>query len=136
MKAIDNNKLDVSMGPTWILRVLYVYQRLWLSTYGRLPIIPNYGKVGKLLKPWTEHYSEYQLALMLMQYFEWYGMDGDDDFEHRRLHTKAFPLEWFHNYIDPIAAFLGDTLDDEEEVKRLVDSKLREINKLHKTNGI
>jgi hypothetical protein len=64
---------------------------------------------------------------MLMQYFEWYGISGDDDFQHRKLYDNAFPLVWFHNYADPIAVFLGDTLDDETEVKKLVDNKLKEI---------
>lgn len=120
--------LPESMGKTWILRIVNFYSSLWLSTYGRLPIITNYGKLGKLLKPYKDNYSEYQLALMLMQYFEWYGLSGGDDFEHQRLHTKAFPLELFKFYADPIAVFLSDVIDDEKQVEQLVNSKMKEIN--------
>lgn len=131
MKSTDNEtehgKLDPSMGRSWVQRLVHVYGKLWLSTYGRLPIMANYGKVGKLLKPFKDHYTEYQLALMLMQYFEWYGLSGDDDFAHRKLYDNAFPLVWFHNYADAISVFLGDTLDDHKEVEKLVDDKLGEL---------
>lgn len=120
-------ELDKSMGNTWIKRVVYVYAQLWLSTYGRLPVVVNYGMLGKLLKPLKDNYSEYQLALMLIQYFRWYGLSGDDDFIHRKLHDNTFPLNWFHNYADAIAVYLGDVIDDEAEVKKLVDAKLLEL---------
>lgn len=121
-------ELDKSMGKTWILRIVKFYSLLWFSTYGRLPIVTNYGKLGKLLKPYKDNYSEYQLALMLMQYFEWYGVSGDDEFQHRRLQQNTFPLEWFKSYADPIAVFLSEVIDDEKQVERLVNNKLKEMN--------
>lgn len=123
----EHKKLPESMGKSWVIRMMFVYSRLWLSTYGRLPIVANYGKVGKLLKPYKDNFSEYQLALMLMQYFEWYGVSGDDDFVHRKLYDNAFPIVWFHNYADAIAVFLGETLDNHKEVEKLVDDKLSQL---------
>lgn len=123
----QHKELDVSMGKSWVQRVAHVYRKLWLSTYGRLPVVENYGKVGKLLKPLKDNYSEYQIALMLMQYFEWYGLSGDDEFLHRRLYDNAFPLTWFHNYADAIVVFLGDTFDNHEEVEKIVNNKLNNL---------
>lgn len=125
---LEHKTLPESMGKTWLSRVVKMYQLLWLSTYGRLPQGLNYGRVGKSLKPLKENFSEYQLALMLIQYFEWYGAGGDDSFIHQKLQQNTFPLSWFPTYVDAISVFLGDTLDDQSEMEALVNNKLSEIS--------
>jgi hypothetical protein len=125
---LEHKTLPESMGKTWLSRVVKMYQLLWLSTYGRLPQGLDYGRVGKSLKPLKENFSEYQLALMLIQYFEWYGAGGYDSFIHQKLQQNTFPLSWFPTYVDAISVFLGDTLDDQSEMEALVNNKLSEIS--------
>lgn len=119
-----SNTLPEKYGKNWLQRVVAVYSQLWLSTYGQLPKGLNYARVGSSLKPLKENFSEYQLALMLIQYFQWYGADGSDEFAHNRLRQNAFPLLWFPGYVDAITVALGKVLDDEKKVKQLVDAKL------------
>ena len=61
---------------------------------------------------------------MLIQYFQWYGADGDDEFLHNKLRANTFPMLWFPSYADSISVFLGETMDKPKEVKQLVDDKL------------
>jgi hypothetical protein len=117
-------------GKSSLHRVITFYSLLWRSTYGRSPTI-EWGRWGKALKPLFENYSEYQLALMLMQFFSWRGANNDDDFVHKKLSGACFPITWFPTTADSIAVYiqnaLGITLDNETEVCAIVDKKLHSL---------
>jgi hypothetical protein len=119
-------------GKSSLLRVIKFYSLLWKSTYGRSPTI-EYGRVGKALKPLFENYTEYQLALMLMQFFQWKGANDNDNFQFHKLSNNAFPITWFPVNADAIAVYIQNVLhinlNDLSTYKHIVDQKFRDINK-------
>lgn len=118
-------------GKSSIQRLVNFYSFVWKERYGRLPVQTNYALLGKQLKPTFSLLSEYQLALVVMQYFHWKGTTGTDEFGYKRLVDKAFPLHWVPNFVDEILVYwrneIGVDPDNENEVKRVVDAKIREL---------
>lgn len=119
-------------GRNKLTRVVSLYGKLWHSRYGIFPSNVNYGHLGAKLKPLLDNHSEYQIALFLLQYFEWHGEDGCDTFIHKRLANNSFPLLWLPTYIDGIKVFLsngqGIDLNKEKVVEKIVDDKLKALS--------
>lgn len=133
-KDIDTKKEIATPvdGLNKLTRVTKVYSLLWRHKYGRSPANFDFGRLGKKLKPILDSYTDYQLALLLIQYFEWRGDTCSDDFLYKRLSSNTFPLLWFPDYADSIAVFtqntMGIDIDNEGVVKKVVDDHLRLIN--------
>lgn len=118
-------------GNSSLQRIINFYSSVWKERYGRYPVSTNYALLGKQLKPTLSLLSEYQLALVVMQYFHWKGTTGSDEFGHKRLVDKAFPLHWVPGLVDEILVYwrneMGVDPDDEKEVKKVVDQKVDQL---------
>lgn len=126
----SQSKLPIK-GNSSLQRIVNFYSSVWKERYGRYPVGTNYALLGKQLKPTLASVTEYQLALVVMQYFYWKGTTGSDEFGYKRLVDKAFPLHWLPTMVDEILVYwrneLGIDPDDEKEVKRVVDQKINEL---------
>jgi DNA-binding transcriptional ArsR family regulator len=127
---LPKNQLPIK-GNSSLQRVINFYSSVWKERYGRYPVSTNYALLGKQLKPTLASVTEYQLALVVMQYFYWKGTTGSDEFGYKRLVDKAFPLHWLPTMVDEILVYwrneMGIDPDDEKEVKRVVDQKINEM---------
>jgi hypothetical protein len=112
------------MGNAPLKRLVKVYSMIWEDMYGFAPTLSNWGQLGKQFKPLLTKYTEYQIASMIALHFEWKGADGNDDFTHKRLSNKCFPLEWVPKAVNEYQAYLINSLglafDQPEKVKAYV----------------
>jgi len=117
-------------GRSKLQRVISFYSLLWQNTYGTKPTV-DFGRVGRTLKPLLEQNSEQRIALLLMQFFQWRGATGTDDFTFKRLSDNAFPLTWLPTNADAISAYIRNVLkvdiDNEKEVEKHLNRYLSKI---------
>lgn len=133
-EALELNKeiegiLPEAFGKTYIQRLAYVYGVLWSRKYGMKPMI-SYGQIGKVSKELIEFgFNEYQIAYLMIMYFDWAGANGDDDFIKRRLESSTHSIFLLKAQIDSMRAYSKNRLridpDNTEEVKVVVDKHLK-----------
>lgn len=132
-KEYDKLKcFPVQWGNSSLKRIIRFYSLAWNNLYGT-NYSPNYPKLGKILKPLLADYSEMQIASFVINYFEWHGASGGDEFSHKRLAENCFPLEWLPQYANQILAYLVNELrvdmEKPEEVRKYVVAYLKTIMK-------
>jgi len=119
--------LPESYGNSSLKRIINFYSKIFLSKYGFNPVI-SYPRIGKLFKPILEQFSEQQIALMIMIHFDWRGVDGNDDFTHRRLTDACHPMDWIPRNINQYQAFIRNVLninfDDDVEITEIIKEYL------------
>lgn len=119
----NNIELPISRGKTYILRVLSIYRDLFYSTYGFYPIVP-FGRFGKTLKTILESKTELQVSALLICFFNWHGMTGNDDFEYKKITQVSHNPFWFFSSINTYESYMrnvfGLDLDDEVKVRQFV----------------
>lgn len=124
--------LPESRGSTYIVRVVSVYRDLFKSKYGFYPTI-SFGKFGKLLKTLIETHTELQIAAMMIVFFDWAGMDGNDDFMQAKLVNATHSFGWFFSTTNQYEAYLRNVqhlqMDNEDEVRVFVAKSLLALNK-------
>lgn len=130
--------VQVGILPPWtgkqpLQRLIRVYSILWEERYGFAPDIENFGKLGKLFYPLLKKYTEYQIASFIILHFEWRGATGEDEFTHKRLIDRCFPLEWIPKNVNEYKAYLVNALnidfENHKEVKEYVAQTLNPILK-------
>ena len=71
-----------------------------------------------------ERYTEYQIASLIVQHFNWYGAGGDDKFTYDKIMKAGFQLTWIPNSANIYEAYirnsLGINFDDPHEVEAYV----------------
>lgn len=119
--------LPESRGSNYILRVISVYKDLFKDKYGFAPTI-SFGKFGKMTKTLVESHTELQIAAMLIIFFNWAGMDGNDVFQQERMVNSAHSFGWFFSTTNQYEIYLrniqGLNLDNEDETRAFVASTL------------
>ncbi len=122
--------LPLSRGNTYIKRVLSIYTDLFRHKYGFYPQLPI-GRFGKSLKVLMKDKTEMQVAALLVTFFNWAGMDGNDDFERDKLLKVTHNNGWFFNSVNKYEAYLrnvfGLNLDDEDTVRQFVSLNMMAI---------
>ena len=123
--------LPETRGKTYILRILSVYRDLFRSKYGFMPSVPI-ARYGRQLKALNETHSELQVAAMLIVFFDWKGMSGDDNFTEQKLIDAGHALGWFFSTVNTYEIFLRNVykldFDKEEEVKNFVSKSMLSLN--------
>lgn len=110
-------------GKTYIMRVLSIYTDLFRHKYGFYPQLPI-GRFGKALKVLHVTHTELQIAALLIIFFDWSGVDGNDDWEKQSLIKVTHNMGWFFNSVNKYEAYLRNVIaldmDNEEEVRKFV----------------
>lgn len=122
-KEIKKGELPYIRGNTYIKRVLSIYTDLFRHTYGFHPQLPI-GRFGKSLKVLMQNKTELQVAAMLITFFNWQGMDGNDSGERDRLLKVTHNMGWFFSSVNKYQAYLqnvfGLDFENEEAVREFV----------------
>jgi hypothetical protein len=69
-------QIDSKHGRSYNLRLLKVYNLLHRDKFKYSWREDNWAKVCAYLKSLLKEYSEYELALLFIIHFNWYGADG------------------------------------------------------------
>lgn len=117
-------QLPETFGSTPLKRLIKVYSIIWKEKYGFAPTITKWGQLGKQFKLLISTFTEYQLSAIIVLHFDWKGASGTDEFTHKRLSEKCFPLEWVAGSVNEYVAFLKNSIgldfDDKKAVKSYV----------------
>ena len=109
-----------------------MYRDLFEELYGFKPVIsiPRYSKQVKELAFLK---SELEIASLLIVFFDWYGVTGNDSFEREKLVKAQHPLGWFFASINSYEAHLRNVLgldmSDEKELRAFVAKRMLSIKK-------
>lgn len=113
-----------------IIRGFYI--ALFRKLYGFAPVV-NYAKSGAVIKRLLKDFSEHQCYLLICLHFSWKGIDDKDEFTHKRLKDRAFPIEWIAFNVNPYQAYIRNVLsidfDNEDAVKKAVQLYLSQLSK-------
>lgn len=122
--------LPESRGKTYIIRVLSVYTDLFRAKYGFVPQLPM-GRWGVSLKRLIATHTELQISAMLIVFFNWRGMSGDDEFSEQKLIDSGHHFGWFFSTTNSYEIYLRNVFhlefDNEEKVKEFVATTLLEL---------
>lgn len=120
-------QLSINRGKTYIIRILSIYIDLYQNKYGCIPHV-SIGKFGKLLKELIKINTEYQITAMMIVFFDWAGMNGEDKWQRDRLIQATHNFGWFFSTVNNYEVYIRNVLeidfDNEEEVKKFVDDSL------------
>ena len=136
-KSLVGN-LPSGRGKTPIERVLSIYRDLFIDTYGFEPEIPI-GRFGKTLNSLLKTKTELQISALLICFFNWAGMTGNDNFERDKLIKATHSPFWFFSTVNTYEAWLrnvhGLKFDDEGETREFVAKYMRPLKeKLSNSN--
>lgn len=90
----DEITLPKEMGNAYTQRLLRLYSILFSLIVG-FPYKGTMGQDLKTLKQLKENYSELQIAMLLIVYFQWHGVDGSSDKEYQFVVSTGFNLSMF-----------------------------------------
>ncbi len=120
--------LPEPMGKNYQKRIFYFYSLVWNKMYGTYPTA-DYARLGKTLKSLHDNFSEYQVAMLILKHFDWYGASGDDSYANQRLSSACFPISWIPASADAYKAVIinsdGIQFDSEEACKEVIDKYLK-----------
>lgn len=128
---VTTGQLPDKFGKSYIDRVLFVYRTLWSAKFGTPYELHSFGKFGLVVKRLNKIYTEYQIAALLLTYFNWYGATGIDDREYLYLSSKGFPIELMPSKVSIMIAYLTNRLGveytSEDSVKSYVVKNLKPL---------
>lgn len=128
---ISNGELPISRGKTYILRILSIYKDLFRQKYGFTPTL-SLGKFGIMVKRLSKTHTELQISALMIVFFNWKGVTGNDNFEEQKLLNVTHNSSWFFNSIDKYKAYLinvfGLDFNNEEVVRKFVSDYMLSIN--------
>lgn len=125
-------QLPINRGSTPIQRLKSIYNQLYLDKYGFLPSL-DMLKVGGSIDSMLKTRSEFQVAAMMVVYFNWRGMDGSDDFAEKRLVNASHPFSWLPSSMNTHETYLRNVqrldFDNNDEVAKFVRDYMIKIKK-------
>jgi hypothetical protein len=111
--------LPLHRGKTRAMRLLSIYCHLFKEKFG-VEAKMNIGFANKIFNELCNSYSEVQVALLLIVYFNWAGMNGADMKESDYLSGQTYPLPLFKSGISKYEVYIRNIervkFDDDEEV--------------------
>lgn len=121
--------LPLNRGKDRIERVMSVYIDLFKSKYGITPF--NFKITDEIIDALSKYYTEIQISALLISFFNWAGMSGDDDFARQKLIDAVHPFGWFYKTVSQHEVYLknafGLKFDDEYEVREFVKNYLLDL---------
>lgn len=120
----EEKTLPTFLGKTKLLRVIRFWEIMFREKFGNFPTVVAYAKIGGLLKPILDKYTEYQIVALLTIHFSWHGTSGNDDFVYKTMSNSGFSLTYFRKNVDLYVAYLTNTIglvyNSEDDVVRYV----------------
>lgn len=126
----DGVILPVKDSKSYIDRLTKLYGTLFKLKMGFSPKI-EFGRDGKILSSLKKEYSELQLASMMLLYFDWRGMEDNDDRGYQWLLDNAFPITIMKSKINSLEAYMRNVADvDFDDDNDLLKMVMKSLDKL------
>jgi hypothetical protein len=134
--TIDSSVITLPLirGNTPLKRVDSIYGTLFNSKYGFYPPVATIGQRLKVMKELLTTYNELQLALLLIVYFNWKGMNDSNDKEQSYLQSKThsmytfkFNLSQYEAYVRNIAGYSKEFDESGEPLLKIVGENIIKI---------
>lgn len=126
----DNVILPVKDSKSYIDRLAKLYGTLFKIKMGFSPKI-EFGRDGKILSSLKKEYSELQIASMMVLYFDWRGMEDNDDRGYQWLLDNAFPITIMKSKINSLEAYMRNVadvnFDDDRDLLKMVMKSLDKL---------
>jgi len=127
------NKLPIALGKTPISRLVSIYNLKFKKLYGFDYVVSSWPRLAKQFKPLLDQFNEYQVASLILLHFDWHGATGTDDFNHKRLAEKCFPLEWIPRGVNEYRAFILNSLQvNFEDVRGIREHVIGQVKSIKK----
>lgn len=126
----STGELPPNRGKTRIQRVVSIYKDLFKHLYGVEPHL-SMAPIGTLIDKLSERYTELQISAMMIIFFDWHGMENDNNFEYKKLLSSTHPFGWFFSTINQYEIYLRNVyrleFDSELEVRSFVGKAMLAI---------
>lgn len=126
--VVTEQKEEKKKQDTYITRLLRRYSFLFGKIYGFAPTV-NIGRFGKTMKELMESRSEKQISALMIIYFQWHGMTGNDNYEYEKLTKSTHNPQWFGSTINQYEAYMRNVLhinmDDELELDTFIKNNYK-----------
>ena len=123
IKHYGRPTLPLSRGKTRAMRLLSIYCHLFKEKFG-VEAKLNIGMANKIFNDLCNSYSEVQVALLLIAYFNWKGMNGNDMKESDYLSGQAYPLGLFKSGVSKYEVYMRNIerveFDNDDKVLLIV----------------
>lgn len=128
--------LPLSRGKSEVPRLISIYGTLFKDKYGFNIRGNSYPVLGKVFKDLLKDYTEIQIAWLLCIFFDWRGVDGNNDREVQWLTDNAHSIILFKSGMNKniyelyVRNFLGqdDVFDDDEKLLVVVGDYISKLN--------
>ena len=126
----DKVTLPTQRGATPIIRLGTIYRDLWRHKYGYDTKL-NYGLFGKKIKELLSSYSELQIAVFMIIFFNWKGIDGNSTKDEQFYMSAAYSIGLFANSIDKYEIYARNIMkynvDDDKELYKIVGEHIKSL---------
>lgn len=125
--------LPIQRGKTAVTRLTSIYDTLFENLYG-FKNKNNLPLTNSLFKKMLETYSEVQIACLLTIYFDWSGMDNNNNREKQWLLDNAHPILIFKSKLSVYEAYArnvsgyGNDFDDDKKMLSIVAKHIVELS--------
>lgn len=137
INALSNKNeitLPLTRGNTPLKRVDSIYGSLFQSKYGFYPTTATIGSRLKTIKELLKSFTELQLALLFIVFFNWKGMNDSNEKEQAYLQSKthALPIFKFNNsqyeaYVRNVAGYSKEFDESGEELLNIVGENITKL---------
>lgn len=108
------------------------YMAIFKKLYGFNPMM-NFARSGAVIKRLLNNgITEYQFYLLICIHFTWKGVDGNNEYIHKRYKDNAYPIEWISTSVNSYMAYIRNVLnidfDNEDDVRSAVSEFIKEIS--------
>ena len=124
--------LPKEMGKAYTQRLLRHYSLLFHWIVG-FSYKGNLGMDFRIYKNLMENYTELQIAMLLIVYFQWHGVTGTSDNDYQFVVNNAFGLSMFSKGISKYEIYarnvLGINMDDEDVLLDKIQQSMLQLQK-------
>lgn len=118
-KAVPG-QLNSMLGKTPLSRLKTAYEQIYQAEFDHKPRVFLNGKDGGVLKSLLKDYNEYQIVLILLEYF---------DSRDKQVRDAAFPLAWVTTRLNKLLVGIEKdcNLSSLTEVKKIVNESMKNL---------
>lgn len=136
-KITSDVTLPTLRGKTKYERVTSIYSSLFKDKFN-ISAKLNFKNMSKSLKPLLDNYSEVQVAYLLVVYFNWRGMNDNDNKEEQFLINSTYSINLFASGVTKYEIYarniLKVNLDDDVELLENLNDYFTEMYKRQYTS--
>lgn len=126
--------LPISRGKSPVTRLQSIYSTLFYHLYGFKIKASIYPQLGIVFKKLLVDYSEIQIAWLLIVFFNWHGMNDNDNRETEWLTKNAHSIFQFKGAVNKYETYVrnisgyNEEFDNDEKLFQLVGNWIKELS--------